>query len=228
MVALLGASCGGARTGAEIGLVAQPPALQIERSPSPYAQVTIGPVQALVPDSWKAVVSTSQDDLRHGFVATPEPHAWGRMDGSAAGMVATWIDATRVGVPSDFYYLAATGPLFSGLTRSADCRAGTRRVFADNRPTFESGTPGSTGDYVASGEGTCHVGGHLTRWAYFVAAPGFGPLHRLGIPSSGLYVIVAVMPDSRRAPATLRRLLDHARFGGAGIHDFVAAIRASV
>ena len=33
------------------------------------------------------------------------------MDGGVPGMSATWVDATRVGMPSDFYYLAASPPL---------------------------------------------------------------------------------------------------------------------
>ena len=85
----------------------------------------------------------------------------------------------EVGVPSDFYYLAATGPLLSRLTRSDACRAESQQVFLDNAPNFAAGDAGrSPGDYMARGEGTCHVGGRPTRWAYFVAAPGFGPVRR--------------------------------------------------
>ena len=45
---------------------------------------------------------------------------------------------------------------------------------------------------MAQGKGTCNIHGTPTRWAYFVAAPGFGPVRRMGIPASGLYVVVAV------------------------------------
>ena len=31
------------------------------------------------------------------------------------------------------------------------------------------------------------------RWAYVVAAPGFGPVRQVGIPTSGLYVVIAVV-----------------------------------
>ena len=80
---------------------------------------------------------------------------------------------------------------------------------------------------MASGRGTCHLHGRLTEWAYFVAAPGFGPVHRIGIPSSGLYVVVAVMPKSGQAARALRQLLAHTTFGGAGIADFVRAARGA-
>ena len=59
-----------------------------------------------------------------------------------------------------------------------DCRALSEHVIVDHRPSFFTGEAGSAGDYVARGEGTCEVGGTLTRWAYFVAAPGFGPVRQ--------------------------------------------------
>ena len=108
-----------------------------------------------------------------------------------------WIDGTAVGVPSDYYYLAATGPALDVLTGSEQCRATRRYVIADHLPAFAQGAPDSPGDYVAHGLGTCTVGDQPTRWAYFVAAPGYGPLREVGIPSSGLYVVVAVMPASQ-------------------------------
>lgn len=197
--------------------------ISVVTSASPYSQVTVGPVQALVPDGWRALPAGTGADPRAGFIASPHPQAWQRMDGSITGMTATWVDATRVGVPSDYYYLAASGPLMSRLTDSADCRAGRQRIFLDHRPSFAAGEPGSAGDYMASGGGTCRVEGSLTRWAYFVAAPGFGPVRRVGIPSSGLYVVVAVMPDSAGAPRALRRLIRHIRFAGSSVPDLVSA-----
>ena len=88
-----------------------------------------------------------------------------------------------------------------------------------------AGAAASPGDYLARGEGTCLVDGTPTRWAYFVAAPGFGPERKLGIPAAGLYVVVAVLPDSRQAPRLLRTLLLETRFGNAGIRDFVSMAR---
>jgi len=83
-------------------------------------------------------------DAREGFFASPSPEAWSRMDGTTEGIAATWVDATVVGVPSDFYYLAATGPLFSQLLHSPECRAESSHVLIDNVPTFASGVVGST------------------------------------------------------------------------------------
>lgn len=142
-------------------------------------------------------------------------------------MSATWVDATRVGVPSDFYYLAATGPLLSGLTHSHRCDAESRRVFLDRRPILSGKVP-TQGDFVARGEGTCTVRGVSTRWAYFVAAPGFGPVRQLGIAASGLYVVVAVTPESERAPSLLNRLIRHTSFGGSSVNDLVEAAAGSL
>jgi len=203
-----------------------PSQLLVQPSTAPYSQVTAGPVRALVPDGWTAVPAHSVDDVRGGFVASPHPGAWHTVDGRTSGMAATWIDATRVGVPSDFYYLAANGPLMSGLNDSPDCRADRRRVFLDHRPSFADGTAGSPGDYMASAEGTCRASGGLTRWAYFVAAPGFGPVRSIGIPDSGLYVVVAVVPDASGSAATLHRIIANASFAGSTVADFVAAAHA--
>ncbi len=201
-----------------------PPGLLIHPSPSPYSVVEAGGVRALVPDAWHPL-PVEASGLHRGLYASPRPHAWGRMDGTVAGMAALWVDATAVGVPSDYYYLAATGPALRRFTGSPDCRSEVERVFADHRPSLLSGRPASPGDYVARGEGVCVSGGAMTRWAYFVAAPGFGPLRRLGIPGSGLYVVVAVVPDSRRAEVLLDRLLDAAEFGGTPISQMIAAAR---
>jgi hypothetical protein len=216
VLALTAAGCGD--VGTPTALVSRP--LTIQRSPSPFSQVTAGEVSALIPDDWQAVAS--REDVHEGFFASPEPNAWARMDGSVAGLSATWIDATLVGMPSDLYYMVATGPALASLTHSPGCRAISQRVIADHRPAYLTGTE-SVGDYIAQGEGTCTVRGVPTRWAYFVAAPGFGPAREVGIPASGLYVVVAVLPDSRRASGMLRRLVRGTTFGGAGVRDFIAA-----
>jgi hypothetical protein len=202
--------------------------IRVEPSASPYSEITAGEVQALIPDHWHAVPAAGSADPRGGFLASPRPEAWQKMDGSTAGMSATWVDATRVGVPSDFYYLAATGPLLSTLLHSDACRAESPQVFLNDRPSFDPSARLSDGDYMASGDGTCHVRGASTRWTYFVAAPGFGPVRRVGIPSSGLYVVVAVMPDSARAETMLHRLIEHTSFGGSSVTDLVAAAGGSL
>lgn len=215
-IVLAGAGCS---TPSAVDAVAGSPPLTIEPSSSPYSRVTAGLVQAMVPDGWQTQSATVMSGSRGGFVSSPQPEAWMRMDGSIEGMSATWVDATEVGVPSDFYYLAATGPLFSHLTHSDSCVSERRLVYLDNRPTFDL-EHHHGGDYMAQGKGTCNIHGTPTRWAYFVAAPGFGPVRRMGIPASGLYVVVAVMPDSRHAEAKLARLIDHTSFGGSSVPEF--------
>ena len=221
MFVLTGAGCTGLPHGSEPGPVAD--SIRVQRTPSPYSEVTAGPVRALVPDGWQPVPTST--GAREGFFASPSPQAWSRMDGTTEGIAATWVDATVVGIPSDFYYLAATGPLFSQLIDSPDCRASSRRVYINNVPSFASGAIGSPGDYMARGEGTCHAKGRSTRWAYFVAAPGFGPVRHIGIARSGLYVVVAVLRDGQKAGRRLQRLIAQTSFGDTPISDFVRAGR---
>lgn len=225
VLALVGAGCNGSGGPA----VAPEDEAQISFRPTvaPYARVSAGPVTAIVPDGWKAVPAGPTGGPRGGFVASPHPNRWLEDRGDVSGMAATWVDATQIGVPSDYYYLAARGPLFSRLLAPEGCRTIASRVFVDNVPSFTSSAP-STGDYVARGSGVCALAGRaVTRWAYFVAAPGFGPARQIGIPNSGLYVVVATAPDSPKAEALLERLLEHTRFNGASIGKFVAATRRS-
>jgi hypothetical protein len=195
-------------------------------APSPFSQVTAGPVQALVPFEWESR-RLGGEDLSEGFVASPRLDEWMRMDGSVQGMAAVWLDGTRGGVPSDYYYLAATGPMLHGLTQREGCRAFTK-VVVDHRPAFGSGAI-SVGDFVVRGSGTCPAasGKGTTRWAYFVAAPGVGPVREMGIPNSGLYVVVAVVRDNPDAAQQLRSMLLSARFGDASVEDLLAAARLS-
>ena len=197
------------------------PELLISPSPTSFTLVTAGQVQGAVPDGWHAALADPELGIRGGFVASPRAGGWPDIDGIAVGMSATWVDATRVGVPSDFYYLAANGPLLSRLTTSANCREQSHRVYLDRRPTFDLRRH-SPGHFMAEGAGVCRRGSHATRYAYFVAAPGFGPVHKMGIPSSGLYVVVAVVPAERGARGLLQQLIGRTRFGDDGIRDFVA------
>ena len=200
------------------------PAIQIRPTGSPYVRVTAVSVSGLVPHGWQAIPMNGHD-FHEGFVASPHPDTWPEMRPSTAGLVATWVDATRVGVPSDLYYLAATGPVLSELRDRAGCSS-FEKILADNVPAFLHGAADSTGDFVARGGGVCRShGGTATRWSYFVAAPGFGPVGAMGIPGSGLYVIVAATRESPRARRILSRLLDNVRFGQDGIGDFVRALR---
>jgi len=135
------------------------------------------------------------------------------------------VDGTEVGVPSDYYYLAGTSTALDLITGSKRCSATRRRVIVDHVPAFAQGVPHSPGDFVARGNGTCVVRDRLTRWAYFVAAPGYGPVREVGIPSSGLYLVVAVMPESPHAPFLIGRLVERTQFNGASVADMIAAAR---
>ncbi|MEA2520983.1 MAG: hypothetical protein QOI81_629 [Actinomycetota bacterium] len=221
IVAFIGVAC--TPVGMTTPSVGTPPAPRT--GPSPYMEVVSGPVTALVPRAWRTVPAPTADGVRGGFFASPRPHAWDRMDGSVEGMAATWVDATKVGVPSDYYYLAATGPLLDRLTAGGDCRAVHRQIFANHRPGFDGSRGPSPGDYIARSEGKCAGtgAGEATRWASFVAAPGFGPAREVGIPGSGLYVVVAVLRASAGAGSKLDRLVRHTAFGGTTVPQMVAA-----
>ena len=71
---------------------------------------------------------------------------------------------------------------------------------------------------MASQTGMCKAGRRSTKWAYFVAAPGFGPIRDIGIPTSGIYVVIAVV-SGPRAGSLLKQLLAGARFGDASISE---------
>jgi hypothetical protein len=200
-------------------------AIRVTPTPQDYDRVTAGAVEALIPTGWRAVATPTDDVNQQGFVASPRPRAWARLGRGVTGLSATWVDATQVGVPSDYYYLAATGPVLSRLMASDRCRL-DEQVFANNAPSFASGDRGSPGDFVARGAGVCDVrSGTDTRWAYFVAAPGLGPAREVGIPSSGLYVVAAAAPDGPHAAEMLDHLLHHTRFADASIGDFIRAVR---
>jgi hypothetical protein len=223
-LALIAAGCSPATV---VGPLADAgPTLEIRESPSPFRKVTAGPVRAMIPDAWEPVPAGKADDPRGGFVARPRAGAWedGRL---REGMAAVWVDGSKVGVPSDYYYLAATGQALDLLTRSRRCSATRQTVVVDHAPVFADGERGSPGDYVAHGQGKCDAGSKPSRWAYFVAAPGYGPIRELGIPDSGLYVVVAVMPDGPRTSAILTKLLLRTEFGGASVDDLIAAARAA-
>lgn len=220
VVALVAAGC----RDAVVTASPSAPELLITESPSPYREVTAGSVRAVLPDGWRPRFAADTDDPRQGLIAGPRPKLWLADPAPVEGFAAMWVDGTRVGVPSDYYYLAATGPALGLITGSSDCNA-TQRVFADHRPEFAAGEPGSPGDYVARGKGTCTVGRHPMRWAYFVAAPGYGPVREVGIPSSSLYVVVAVLRDSPQAQHLLVRLLKSTEFGGASVPELIEAAR---
>ena len=218
VAAVTGWGCGLANS---VGVHEAPAAIHLSRSPSPFTIVTAGDVRGTVPDEWVVSPVRTSTGVRSGFVAAPRAGGWPDVNGTAVGMSATWVDATRVGVPSDYYYLAANGPLLSRLTTSANCRDHSERVYLDRRPTLDPDR-WSPGHFMASGEGICHRGERETQYTYFVAAPGFGRIHEVGIPRSGLYVVVAVVPREDGSNELLRRLIRGTSFGDTAVRDFVA------
>jgi hypothetical protein len=190
----------------------------------PFAAVETGSVRAYVPMRWETS-SIDMDSLRQGLVASPDPVRWGDMDGTVPGLELAWVDVTRTHIPSDLYYLAASGPAIPSLVSEETCRRTRMAVLVNHRPL--AGDPNAFGDYVERGGGTCHRSGHRTRWAYFVAAPGFGPLREMGIPNSGLYLAVAVVPESPTAEKRLQTIIRSARYGSASVAQLMHAARLS-
>ena len=220
-IALVAAACGDAA--ATTATTTASSDVLVRQSPSPYMQVSAGPVSAVIPDEWEPHLAGALDDPRQGIVAGPRPQAWRADRPPLEGLAAMWIDGAAVGVPSDYYYLAATGPALDVITGTEECRATRRFVVANHVPAFANGDPDSPGDFVARGRGTCAVGERSTRWAYFIAAPGYGPVRSVGIPTSGLYVVVAVMPASPRASFQLNRLLERTEFNGSSVSEMIEA-----
>ncbi len=199
---------------------------QLPASPSPLRiEVQAGSVQALIPDGWNAQPLPTSRYPQEGFVASPQLDLWERGAGAVGGMEAFWIDVAKLQIPSDYYYMVAQGPAMAALAANKNCHSATHEIYIDNPPDF-TGRRFSPGDYVMSATGTCRTQGKPTRWAYVVAAPGFGPMRRMGIPTSGLYVVIAVVPG-KKAGHLLKQILEAARFGDTSISDFLQVARTT-
>jgi hypothetical protein len=99
-------------------------------------------------------------------------------------------------------------------------------VIVDHHPVFNR-LHERFGDFAARASGTCSDNGHVNRWGYFVAAPSFGPVRHIGLPNSGLYMVVAVIPDGPKASTKLHKVLYGTRFGHATVSDLMLAARES-
>lgn len=183
-------------------------------------------MHAIVPHHWAEAPVASSDSLREGLMASPNLDKWRSLDGSVPGIEAEWVDVTRAGIPSDFFYVAAKWPALPRLASSDACTSSYQRVIVDHG---EQANPlrERYGDYVARASGTCRDGDHVNRWAYFVAAPSYGPVRHVGLPNSGLYMVVAVIRDGPEAQRRLRKVLYNARFGNATVYDLMVAARHS-
>jgi len=197
---------------------------QLPLSPSPLrVEVQAGSVQALIPDGWEPRPLSISRYPQEGFVASPRIEQWERQAGTVAGIEAFWIDVAKLEIPSDYYYMVAQGPAMAALAANKNCRSARQEIYIDNPPDF-TGRRFSPGDYVMSATGTCQTKGNPTRWAYVVAAPGFGPMRQVGIPTSGLYVVIAVVPG-RKAGQLLKEILEGARFGNTSISEILRVAR---
>jgi hypothetical protein len=190
-----------------------------------FTTVTADGVSAMIPDGWVARPTEGAAPYR-GLTASPGPGVGDEVL-PRQGLIATRIDASDVGAPSDLYYLAAKGPVIAQVAHARGCRVTAQQVYADHRPVWLEGSRSSPGDFVASASGRCTRQGTTTRWSYFVAVPGFGPARERGIPGSGLYLIVAATPAAPGAERALAEMIRNVRFGQDGARDFVQAVRTS-
>jgi hypothetical protein len=214
-IAIGSTACAGSRTAAPSPVTAN----------AAFTTVSADGISALIPEGW--VAQPAEDSAPYqGLTASPGPGVEERTL-LRQGLIATRIDATDIGVPSDLYYLAAKGPLIEQVTRADGCRVTGHRVYVNHRPAWLQGSRSSPGDFIATGRGRCAHRGTATRWSYFVAAPGFGPARERGIPGSGLYLIVAATPAAPGAVQTLATMIKSVRFGQDTARDFVRAVRAA-
>jgi len=193
--------------------------------PGPLLEVEAGIVQGLIPDAWQAEPLPATRYPQEGFVASPQLSDWAGNAGTVRGIEVFWIDVAKLQIPSDYYYLVARGPALGSLVENEACVQSRHEIFADHPPDL-TGNRFSRSDYVASASGVCRAEGQRTRWAYIVAAPGYGPLRQVGIPTSGLYVVIAVVsgPQSR---FLLQEIIQGARFNDTTISEIVQAARST-
>ncbi len=159
-------------------------------------------------------------------MASPRIQDWVRGAGTVRGTEAFWIDVGDAEIPTNYYYLVARGPVVGSLITDKSCQLLRRNVYADDRPDL-TGETLSAGDYVASATGVCGTRSRLVRWQYVVAAPGFGPVRKVGIPTSGLYVVIAAA-SGPRWQTLLRQMLASTRFRDTSISQIVDAARPQV
>jgi hypothetical protein len=203
------------------------PVIQLQSPPTPYAEVSWGRVHAIVPKEWSAAAIEGTGVLSRGVVASPDVRRWNLMDGSVPGLEAAWVDLARGGIPTDYYYLAARGTAIPPVATAQTCQSHAPRVIVNHRPAFD-GDINSLGDYAVRGTGQCDAPDRgPTRYSYFVAAPGYGPVREVGIPTSGLYVVVAVVRQSPYAGERLHTMLMSARFDRTSVAGLLKAAQRS-
>jgi hypothetical protein len=195
--------------------------LNVPSSPSPLMEVQVGSLRAAIPEGWHTRL-LADNVARQGFEASPRMDDWDRGIPAASGIEAFWVDVEKLQIPSDYLYLAARSVSFHRTAYDKRCAPSRLDVVANHPPDF-TGHHDSPGDFVASMRGTCLAkDGSSARWGYVVAAPGFGPVRSVGIPTSGLYVVMAEVAGPH-AEALLREMLSRARFGDTTVTQLVRA-----
>ena len=142
------------------------------------------------------------------------------------GLEAFWVNVDQLKIPSDDYYLAARNASFGQLPDTRTCGPIRPQIVANHPPDF-SGRSFSPSDFVAAANGTCLSAGTSTTGRTWWPRPGFGPARRVGIPTSGLYVVVAEVSGPRSA-AILKEMMDAATFGTTTIGQIVQAAHGRV
>lgn len=193
----------------------------------PVREIHAGRISALVPEQWDFRPMPSAVLAAEGIQAAGNLQQWGSIERRQIGLEAYWVDAAKVGLPSDYYYLAAEGPAMTRLPLDAGCSRDRFEVLTNRRPIFDRRRH-SAGDYVATAGGTCFTRGGTARWMSFVAAPGYGPVRRIGIPESGLYFAFVMVPDGPRARQHAERLLSTVSFGGTEVREFLDTARRQI
>jgi hypothetical protein len=193
--------------------------LDSSTTPSPFEEVQAGHVRAVFPQEWEARPFQAGGVAQEGFIASPRLDRFEKAAGVVQGMEVFWVDLGRMRIPSDYYYLAAKNEALTTFMVGKQCHLGKHQVLLD-RPPDLTGSRFSPGDYVAKATGTCTLHGESARWAYIVAAPGFGPIREVGLPNSGLYVVLAVV-SGPNADRLLRDMIQGARFGDTSISKIV-------
>lgn len=200
------------------GPVTTPPA-----GASPVREIQSGRISALIPERWDFRSMSFRSPASQGIQASTDLSREGSFRQRDLGLEAYWVDAAQVGLPSDYYYLAAEGRA-RHLPAERGCRRARYDVIRNREPAFNRAEH-SPGDYMATAGGTCAANGRRLRWASFVAAPGFGPVKRLGIPESGLYYAMVVIPDGPHAHQRAGHLLSSVQFDDTPVKDLIAAAR---
>ena len=177
VVLTMGAGCTGQPRGSRAASGAD--VIHIERSPSPFSEVTAGAVRAMIPDGWQP---SHPGGAREGFFASPSPtrgRAWTARSRASRPRGSTRPWSASPPTSTTWRRRARSSRSWPTPANAAPIEPRPGR----QRPDLPSGAVRLARRLHGRAEGTCTVEGMSTRWAYFVAAPGFGPVRQVGIPA---------------------------------------------